>query len=49
MKTTVIVPASDNNGLNARIENISEERPSMLLCLWTRMEKVENIETLEKR
>jgi predicted Fe-Mo cluster-binding NifX family protein len=49
MKTTVIVPVSDNNGLNARIAEHFGRAPFYAIVALDKDGKVENIETLENK
>jgi predicted Fe-Mo cluster-binding NifX family protein len=49
MKTTVIVPVSDNNGLNARIAEHFGRAPFYAVVALDKDGKVETVETLENK
>jgi predicted Fe-Mo cluster-binding NifX family protein len=49
MKTTIIVPVSDNNGLNARIAEHFGRAPFYAVVALDEDGKVENAETLENK
>jgi predicted Fe-Mo cluster-binding NifX family protein len=49
MKTTIIVPVSDNNGLNAKIAEHFGRAPLYAVVALDKDGKVESIETLENK
>jgi predicted Fe-Mo cluster-binding NifX family protein len=49
MKTTIIVPVSDNNGLNARIAEHFGRAPFYAVVAVDKDGKVESVETLENK
>jgi predicted Fe-Mo cluster-binding NifX family protein len=49
MKTTVIVPVSDNDGLNARIAEHFGRAPFYVVVALDKDGKVENVETFENK